>query len=151
MGRVATWTEVQTRVETWSKRETFEVVERMVADYFARAGQIPVRVELEIIPESAYDDEGGSFTCFSIVSCTVRNAAGEELHAFDLDSQEALEAGSFDDFDLQERLIGHETDLWRYFRTVGDHVVIDLLEPPRSPDPLFTLDDQGFVPTAKEQ
>jgi hypothetical protein len=135
--RVASWTEVQTRVETWSKRETFEVVERMVADYFARAGQIPVRVELEIIPESAYDDEGGSFTCFSIVSCTVRNAAGEELHAFDPDSQEALEAGSFDDFDVQECLMGHELDLWRHFRSDGDCCVIDLLEPPMIPRTLF--------------
>ena len=139
--RVASWTEVQTRVEAWSKRATFEVVRRMVAEYFARAGQLPVKVELEISPESAYDDEGGSFTCFSVVSCEVRNAAGEALHAFDPNSGEALEADTLDDFDVQECLMGHETDLWRHFRTFGDHVVIDLLEPPPIPRTLFVEDE----------
>jgi hypothetical protein len=145
MSRKANWTEVRARLEAHDKYETFEVVRRFAQDYFANSGQVPVIVEVWLDTETAYDDEGGSFICFSIHGCTVKDLCGRALEAFDPEDGSLLERDTFDGYDLQERLMGSEAALFRHFHVAGDRCVVDLHDPPPRPRPFLVQDSDEFA------
>lgn len=145
MARLATWTEVRQRYDDWVKRDTFEVIERTVQDYFARGEKVPTRVEIELEVSSEYDDEGGYFTAVFIGAFTVQDASGEALRPFDPDSGAPLEPDAFLD-ELRDQLSSFESDLREHFADLEERCQIDLLDPPPTPPSLLVPEEGDVTP-----
>ena len=143
MPRIASWTEVRDRYQAWVKRDTFEVIEHIANAHFARAQQLPARVEIELEVGSEYDDEGGAFTTVAVKTFVVQNAEGTVLQPFEPGTDAPLEPDAFHD-ELLEKLLGLEWDIRAHFETSSDRCVINLLNPPPAP-PSLLISEEGPV------